>query len=131
MSEATRGPGLAKAGVNLFKKLVYENHQTPVDERRSSPRDEVIGEVTVTVLDEAGQEIGQTRAFVRDMSKGGCGIWSRIGLSPGASVMLTAPGPGGKDVVHRMGKVRHCRGSNGTGFAIGIRFDSQAESVAA
>ena len=48
-----------------------------VQESFAPDRTPVVGEVSVVVLDAAGQAVGQTRVFVRDLSRSGCGLWSR------------------------------------------------------
>ena len=117
------GPSVAKAGINLLKKFVYDNYEAPPSDKRDSERESVVGEVNVTIMGESGQPNEQTRAFVRDTSRSGCGLWSRVAMAAGRAVMVSGVA-GGKTMSERIGKVRHCRGSAGTGFVIGIRFNS-------
>jgi hypothetical protein len=128
--------GVAKAGMNLFKKLVYENYETPNGDKRESERQQVVGEVSVTLLDQSGTPAATTRAFVRNTSKGGCGIWSRIAMPVGGTLMISglgAPGEGAGasagQQVQRMAKVKHCRGAAGTGFAVGVKFEADEQAM--
>lgn len=120
-------PGFANAGVRLFKKLVYENYQDQPQDRRSFERQGIIGEATVSVTDPAGKHLGDTRVFLRDSSNRGCGMWSRIQIPVGCTVMITVIAPGGATGAQRLGRVRHCRGSVGSGFAVGVEFDREAD----
>jgi hypothetical protein len=120
---------IAQAGARIFKKLVLENYEDPGDERRGAERQQVIGEVTVSVTGQSGATLGDTQAFVRDSSRTGCGLWSRINMPAGSTVMITAMSPEGKPIAQRLGRVRHCRGAEGTGFAVGVMFDSEAQMI--
>jgi hypothetical protein len=122
MSQPQNKRSVTKSGVNLLKKLVLDNYQEPAQEQREFDRQSVVGEITVTLLDEAGQPSTQTKAFVRDTSKHGCGLWSRVAMPTGRTVMLQGQGVDGAGSVQRMATVCHCRGSAGTGFAVGVKF---------
>jgi len=122
-------PSVAKAGMNLLKKFVYENYEAPTGDKRDTDRQQVVGEVNVTLLDASGQPAEQCKAFVRDTSRAGCGLWSRVALPVGQSVMVSGAGGATQGMVQRMGKIRHCRGATGTGFAVGVLFDSEEASV--
>lgn len=125
------GASVAKAGVNLLKKLVLENYDEPPRERREQERQSVVGEVGVTLLDASGQPETQTRAFVRDSSRAGCSLWSRFAMPVGRTVMIQGEALGGEGKVQRMATVRHCRGAGGTGFAVGVKFASASDVKAA
>jgi len=134
MSEKNPGK-IAKAGVDLLKRLVFEKPaagavEAPSD-RRDALRTPVIGEVDMVVLDPAGQPMGHTRVFIRDLSKSGCGLWSRARLAAGVQVIIHFPASNGEPPLARVGTVTHCRGQDGTGFAIGCRFDTQSKVGAA
>lgn len=118
---------VAKAGVNLFKKFVYDNYQTEPTEKRQSEREKSVGEVSVRVLDGAAEAGLEFRAFVRDTSRGGCGLWSRQSLPVGTMVMISGAAGQTRDLPQRVAKVRHCRGTAGTGFAIGVQYNSEVK----
>jgi hypothetical protein len=122
MSQPVKRNSVAKAGVNLLKKIVLENYQESERELRASGRQSVVGEVKVTILDASGQPMGETLAFVRNTSRTGCGLWSRVAIPTGRTVMIEGQSRTGKGTAQRMASVRHCRGAAGTGFAIGVRF---------
>ncbi len=128
MSQASskRSSGsVAKAGVDLFKKLVYDNYESAPKERREDERDATMGEVLVKLVGAPGQPELELRAFVRDTSRAGCGLWCRQALPIGATVMLSGLAGQTRDMPQRIARVRHCRGAAGTGFAIGIQFNSE------
>lgn len=133
MAEVDRksgGTGVAKAGLNLLKKLVYENYETPMAEKRSAERQDVVGEVNITLLDASGSPAGVTRAFVRNSSRGGCGLWSRMPMPVGTTVMIAGAAAGDDGAsAQRMAKVRHCRGASSTGYAIGVKFEAEARGT--
>ena len=96
---------------------------------RVAPLQGVVGEVNVTMLDETGQPTGATRAFVRNLSKTGCGLWSRVAIPVGGTIMIEGQSSSGKGSAHRMASVCHCRGAEGTGFAIGVRFATESDTA--
>lgn len=118
---------VAKAGVNLFKKFVYDNYQDAPSEKRQVDRDKAVGEVNIRVLDGAAQAGLEFRAFVRDASRAGCGLWSRQPLAIGTMIMVSGAAGQTKDLPQRVARVRHCRGTAGTGFAIGVQFNSEVK----
>ena len=122
----------ARAGVNMLKKLVYEMPETGEKfvERRASDRDQVVGDAAVTQLDATGKAGPETRAFVRDASENGCGLWSRVAIPVGATVMVAVTTPG-QPTRQRVGRVRHCRGQEGTGFAVGVEFNAKVKGAKA
>lgn len=120
---------IAQAGVRLLKKLVYENYEEGGVDRRQHQRTDVIGDVTISVTDPAGKPLGETRGFVRDSSRGGCAIWTRLNMPVGSTVLVTGTVGEGRQKVQRLGRVKHCRGSEGTGFAIGVQFDAEASPL--
>lgn len=131
MSKPAASP-LAKAGMNILKRLVFDESTLPPENRRTDEREQVAGEVEVIILDPTGETVGTTRVFIRDVSKGGCGLWSRVAMPPGCSVMIKFPPQGKNPPVQRFARVQHCRGQAGTGFAIGIRYtDTEQHSKAA
>jgi hypothetical protein len=117
----------AKAGISILKRLVFDESTLAPENRRGEPRDQVAGEVEVLVLNEQGETVGQSRVFIRDMSKGGCGLWARTAIPAGCSVIVKFPGTNGNPPVGKMARVQHCRGQAGTGFAIGIRFTESSK----
>lgn len=115
----------AKTSAKLLRAVLYDEAPRPADKRKDSDREQVAGEVVVTEMLPAGEQGGKHRVFIRDLSKGGCGLWSRSRIPPGASVLVAFVGGDGK-ATQRMGIVRHCRGQEGTGFAVGVQFDAKA-----
>lgn len=113
---------LAKAGLGILKRLVFDEQSLEADNRREEERAPVAGEVDVAVKTQAGETLFNTRVFIRDLSKKGCGLWSRVAMPAGAQVIITFARVGGNPPTQRVGNVRHCRGQAGSGFAIGIRF---------
>ena len=132
MSQANSSPSplkrpsgsVAKAGVNLLKKLVYDNYEAPATERRAIDRDEAVGEVLVKIVAGSGQPEVEFRAFVRDTSRGGCGLWCRQAIPIGATVMVSGAAGKTKDMPQRIARVRPCRGASATGFAVGVQFNA-------
>lgn len=118
---------VAKAGVNLLKKFVYDNYQAEPSERRAIEREKAVGEVNIRVLDGGSNAGLEMRAFVRDTSRAGCGLWCRQPLAIGTMIMVSGAAGQTKDLPQRMAKVRHCRGTAGTGFAIGVQFNSEVK----
>ena len=127
MSIKSRQPGgkMAKAGVSFLKRLVFDEATLEADNRREEDRTPVVGEVSVVVLDAAGQAVGQTRVFVRDLSRSGCGLWSRVRFDSGTKLVLHFPAANGQPPLARTATVCHSRGQDGAGFAVGCRFDGQ------
>ncbi len=125
------GGSIAKAGVNFLKKLVLENYDEPMSNRREQERQSVVGEVEFTLLDASGQPEATGRAFVRNTSRMGCGLWSRVAMPIGTTVMVRGEGVGAEGKIQRLATVCHCRGASGTGFAIGVRFASESDARAA
>lgn len=122
---------IAKAGVSFLKKLVMDESTLEADNRRTEPRTQVVGEVDVIVVDEMGKTLSQARVFVRDLSKRGCGLWSRIEIPAGSNLIVSFAGGPNTPPMRRLAVVRHCRGGARTGFAVGVAFtDSKAESRA-
>jgi hypothetical protein len=113
---------IAKAGLGLLKRLVYDESTLAPDERRQEERAPVAGEVDVRVIDDAGAELVRSRVFIRDLSKGGCGLWSRVAMPAGHRVVLTFPAAQGAAPMLKTGRIQHCRGQAGSGFAVGVRF---------
>lgn len=111
-----------RAGMGILKRLVFDGATIEPDERRHQDREPVAGEVDVRVIDEAGREVGRTRVFIRDLSKGGCGLWSRVAIPAGYRVVVSFPPVGSGVPVVKSGQVCHCRGQAGSGFAVGVRF---------
>ena len=119
----------ASAGKRFLKKLVYENYDEPTGDRRSGERQKVVGEAVVSITGPGGATLGETRAFIRDSSRSGCGLWSRVEMPVGSSVMVNVVGGEGRSGVQRLGRVRHCRGASGSGFAIGVQFDRESDAL--
>lgn len=117
---------ILNSGAGFLKNLVYEDAPTPRDHRREN-RQPVAGEVIVIEVDGEGKRSDSHRVFIRDLSIGGCGLWSRVRLEAGATVMVVFQGPDGQ-AVHRMSTVQHCRGHDRTGFAVGIRFIAEGNA---
>ncbi|HVU64825.1 MAG TPA: PilZ domain-containing protein [Phycisphaerales bacterium] len=113
---------LAKAGMSFLKRLVFEEATLEADNRREDARTPVVGEVQIHVLDASGQTTLQTRVFVRDLSKGGCGLWSRVRVESGSQIVIQFPPTNGAPPLARKALVCHCRGQDGAGFALGCRF---------
>lgn len=120
---------LANAGVRLIKKLVYENYQDPSEDRRVAERQSVIGEAEVSITGPNGEALGDTRVFIRDSSRSGCGLWSRVEMPVGSTVMIHIASSDGKQKMQCLGRVRHCRGAAATGFAVGVKFDSEVQPM--
>ena len=95
------GGSVAKAGVNLFKKLVYDNYDEPTTDRRGAEREDSVGEVLVKVVANAGQPELETRAFVRNTSRSGCGLWCRQPIAVGATLMISGLAGQTKDMPQR------------------------------
>jgi hypothetical protein len=126
-NERTASSGkIAKAAGSFLKRLVFEESTLEADNRRTEERTPVVGEVNIVVLDASGNAVGQTRVFVRDLSKSGCGLWSRVRLQAGAIVVIQFPALDGQPPLARQATVCHCRGQDGAGFAVGCRFVEQA-----
>lgn len=122
-NERTASSGkLAKAGMSFLKRLVFEETTLEADNRREDTRTPVVGEVQILVMDQAGQTKLQTRVFVRDLSKGGCGLWSRVRVEAGSEIVIQFPPTNGAPPLARKALVCHCRGQDGAGFALGCRF---------
>ncbi len=113
---------ITKAGMGFLKRLVFDESTLEADNRRMEERTPVVGEVNVVVLDAAGEAVGQTRVFVRDLSKNGCGLWSRVRMPDGARIVIHFPATNGQPPLARAATVCHCRGQDGAGFAVGCRF---------
>lgn len=113
---------IAKSGLGLLRRLVFDETTLAPDNRRGDERTPVAGEVTVVVLGPTGETIGQTRVFIRDISKSGCGLWSRARLESGVFIVIQFPAIGAQPPMNRKAIVAHCRGQNGSGFAVGCRF---------
>ncbi len=127
MSGNARQPGkFTKAGFGFLKRLVFDESTIDPDNRRDEDRTPVVGEVTVSVIDPAGNTLGQARVFVRDLSKNGCGIWSRVRFEIGTRLILHFPAANGQPPLARNAFVCHNRGQDGAGFAVGCRFETQA-----
>jgi hypothetical protein len=122
---------LAKAGARFLKKLVFDESTIEPDNRRTDDRVPVAGEVTIVALGPDGQPVGQARVFVRDLSKGGCGLWSRVGFGAGTRLVVRFPGVNNGPPTQRIVEVCHCRGAATTGFALGCRFLEENEANAA
>lgn len=120
---------LAKAGVSFLKRLVFDEATLEADNRREEDRTPVVGEVNVIVLDAAGQSVGQTRVFVRDLSKSGCGLWSRVRFESGTQLVLHFPASNGQPPLARVATVCHSRGQEGAGYAVGCRFSGEARAA--
>ena len=126
MSFKTRQPTgkLAKAGVSFLKRLVFDEATLEADNRREEDRTPVVGEVNVIVLGPTGDAVGQVRVFVRDLSKSGCGLWSRVRFDSGTQIVLHFPASNGQPPLARNATVCHSRGQDGVGFAVGCRFSA-------
>lgn len=118
---------LTKAGVSFLKRLVFDESTLEADNRREEDRTPVVGEVNVIVMDAAGQSIGQTRVFVRDLSKSGCGLWSRVRFDSGTQLVLHFPAANGQPPLARVVTVCHSRGQEGAGYAVGCRFTGETK----
>ena len=118
---------LAKAGVSFLKRLVFDESTLEADNRRDEARTPVVGEVSVIVLDAAGKSMGQTRVFVRDLSKSGCGLWSRVRFDSGTQLVLHFPAANGQPPLARVATVCHSRGQEGAGYAVGCRFTGETQ----
>ena len=116
---------IKKAGMSFLKRLVFEETTLEADNRRNEDRTPVVGEVTVIVLGPDGQAVGQTRVFVRDLSKNGCGLWSRVRFTAQTRIVIQFPATNGQPPLARGALVCHCRGQEGAGFAVGCRFEDQ------
>ena len=120
---------LTKTGFGFLKRLVFEEASLDADNRRREDRTPVVGEVNVVALDAAGNALGRTRVFVRDLSRKGCGLWSRARLEPGTRIVLHFPPTNGQPPLARAALVCHCRGQDGAGFAVGVRFEAEANAA--
>lgn len=123
----TSASSVARAGVNLLKRFVYDNYQDQPPEQRRTEREKAVGEVNIRVLDGAAQAGLEFRAFVRDASRAGCGLWCRQPLPVGTMIMVSGAAGQTRDLPQRVARVRHCRGTAGTGFAIGVQFNSEVK----
>lgn len=121
MAKSVNSP-LAKAGMNILKRLVFDESTLAPENRRTNDREQVAGEVELLILDTSGDTIGSARVFIRDVSRGGCGLWSRVAIPQGCSIIVKFPPQGKNPPVQRFARVQHCRGQAGTGFAIGVRY---------
>jgi hypothetical protein len=119
---AASGGKITKAASSFLKRLVFEEGTLEADNRRGEERTPVVGEVNVIVLDPNGAAVGQTRVFVRDLSKNGCGLWSRVRFTDGGKIVIHFPATNGQPPLARTAMVCHCRGQEGAGFAVGCRF---------
>jgi hypothetical protein len=126
---ASNSSHIAKAGIGILKRLVFDEQTLEADNRRREDRAPVAGEVDVAVMSAQGETLFNTRVFIRDISKKGCGLWSRAAMPAGAQVLITFARVGPNPATQRMGNVCHCRGQAGSGFAIGIRFVGDAQPV--
>jgi hypothetical protein len=120
---------LAKAGVSFLKRLVFDEATLEADNRREENRTPVVGEVNVVVLDAVGTVVGQTRVFVRDLSKSGCGLWSRVRFESGTQIILHFPAANGQPPLARNATVCHSRGQDGAGYAVGCRFSGEQRTM--
>lgn len=131
-SSKPAGSQIAKQGLNILKRLVFDEATLAPENRRAENRDQVAGEVEVMILDEAQNTVGTARVFIRDVSKGGCGLWSRVPVPSGCVVIVKFPAMNGQPPMGKMARVQHCRGQKGTGFAVGLRFlDADRKTKAA
>lgn len=121
---------LKRSGLNLLKRLVFEESSLEPDNRRGDERHPVVGEVVIVVLSKTGEPVGKTKVFVRDLSKSGCGLWSRTRFDAGAIVVLQFAATPDKPPSNRKAIIAHCRGHEGSGFAIGCRFINEAIEAA-
>ena len=116
----------AKIPAGVWIKRVLGLEETDASgNRRNNDRVETQAEITLVELGEHGGRGRQVRVFLRDVSRGGCGVWSRERLTPGSMVMVVFPSKTDPSGTHRMARVRHCRGADGTGFAVGMSFESR------
>lgn len=115
---------IAQKGAKLLNAFLFEQTGEPGNQRKDLPRDPVAGEVVVVQMHPKEGEPDRSRVFIRDISPGGCGLWSRVRIEPGSNVLVMFQGPDGQPT-QRTGRVRHCRGQEGTGFAVGVRFDRE------
>jgi hypothetical protein len=111
---------LLSSGKGLLKKLVYDEVPDAQIHRRE-PRQPVAGEVIVVELDAQGKRVASHRVFIRDLSKSGCGLWSRARIAGDTTIAVLFQDAAGQ-AVQRIGTVCHCRGQENTGFAVGVRF---------
>ena len=118
---------ITRMGAKFLNALLYEQEAAPADKRATDPRSAVAGEVVLVKIQEGKPETEKHRMFIRDLSKGGCGLWSRTRLEPGSSVLVYFQSPEG-ETVERTATIRHCRGQEGSGFAVGVEFTSAAKS---
>lgn len=117
---------LTRSGLGLLRRLVFDESTIEPDNRREEERTPVAGEVVVTVLNPAGESIGQTRVFIRDLSKSGCGLWARTRLEAGTIIIVNFPATNGQPPMNRKAMVAHCRGQAGSGYAVGCRFINES-----
>ena len=66
--------------------------------------------------------------FVRDLSKSGCGLWSRVRFDSGTQLVLHFPASNGQPPLARVATVCHSRGQDGAGYAVGCRFTGEAKA---
>lgn len=121
---------IARAGMNLLKRLVFDESSLPPQNNRSEPRHSVVGEVVVVVLSKTGEPVGKTKVFVRDLSRSGCGLWARTKLEAGTLIVLQFAATQGQPPSNRKAIVAHCRGHDESGFAVGCRFINEASEAA-
>jgi hypothetical protein len=84
---------------------------------RVYPRAEVKGEVVATLEADGGVPI---RAVVKDLSRGGMGLVSRVGLPVGVEFVVKVA-LGAKGMRARC-RVANCRGNGCGGFLVGVQF---------
>ncbi len=121
---------LTRAGLKLLKKLVFDESTLEPENRRRDERHAVVGEVVVVQLSKAGEPTGKTKVFIRDLSKSGCGLWSRTSFDPGSVVILQFGATPEQPPSNRKAIVAHCRGHEGSGFAVGCRFINESAEAA-
>lgn len=126
LNNANTSGKIAKTGLGLLRRLMFDESTIEPDNRRGEDRTPVAGEVVVTVLNPTGEAIGQTRVFIRDLSKSGCGLWSRTKLEPGVMVIVAFGACNGQPPMNRKAMVAHCRGQEGSGYAVGCRFINES-----
>ncbi len=120
---------LKGSGMGFLKRFVFDEATLEPDNRRDNDRTPVVGEIKVVVLNAEGEAVGQTQVFVRDLSKTGCGLWSRVRFAAGTRVVLHFPPTNGQPPLARMAEVCHSRGQDGAGFAVGCRFVENAQAA--
>lgn len=126
--------GIAKTGVSFLRKIIYDDDGVS-DKRRDIPRETVAGEVVIYEMPDKKAAPStppvKHRVFIRDLSKGGCGLWSRVRFAQGTTIGIILMDTNLDQTVLRRGRVCHCQGQEGTGYALGIRFEGGAVPVAA